>query len=403
MDTEIELYPDESLESFLLRLSKYQGYERFAHFAEDIWQSTLMQHEAIPGAFPFELSRVNLYKAQTTSQMRVRVLIDLEKQLNLSDFGILRLALAHSKAFFSPQYKAVHRFGVDYPQAFLRKRFTPICPQCIDEAPYIRQLWQFIPYQACHKHQCKLVHLCPECGNRLEYQHSELIEYCDCGFSLAQSPVESATPSALKVSQWLAGETLIEPCLMVQELTQSSRFGFLLWYVNRYGDIEDISFDDFIECCETWPNKLTTDLDAIVEKADLVRIQPWNKTYFTEVFGDVLKDSRHLPSKELSKNPVLRALLKYFTDLFANNPRSNKANIGDLLLSPLDASTLLSCSTEEVNRLYQFGELKAQLTPKLHSKIEKHQSVFTLRSIIELKLTRMCSETDGLIHYLPEW
>lgn len=61
MDTEIEVYPDESLESFLLRLSKYQGYERFSHFAEDIWQSTIQQHQAISGAFPFELSRINIY------------------------------------------------------------------------------------------------------------------------------------------------------------------------------------------------------------------------------------------------------------------------------------------------------------------------------------------------------
>lgn len=75
MDTEIELYNDESLESFLLRLSKYRGYERFAHFAEDIWHDTLLQHDATPGAFPFELRRINLFKAQTTSQMRVRVLL----------------------------------------------------------------------------------------------------------------------------------------------------------------------------------------------------------------------------------------------------------------------------------------------------------------------------------------
>ncbi len=79
MDSEIELYPDETLESFVLRLSNYQGYERFAHFAEDIWRDTLLQHEAIPGGFSFELSRVNLYKAQTTSQMRVRVSLELRK------------------------------------------------------------------------------------------------------------------------------------------------------------------------------------------------------------------------------------------------------------------------------------------------------------------------------------
>ncbi|TKF94944.1 hypothetical protein FCV67_24545, partial [Vibrio sp. F13] len=94
---------------------------------EDIWFDTMDQHEAIAGAFPLDLNRVNIYHAQTTSQMRVRVLIHLENELKLNNFGVLRLALSHSKAQFSPQYKAVHRFGVDYPYAFLRKRFTPIC------------------------------------------------------------------------------------------------------------------------------------------------------------------------------------------------------------------------------------------------------------------------------------
>jgi hypothetical protein len=89
--------------------------------------------------------------------------------------------------------------------------------------------------------------------------------------------------------------------------------------------------------------------------------------------------------------------------LISKNPRMKSGNIGDVLLSPLDASTVLSCRTEEIYRLYQFGELKAQVTPKLHSKIENHHSVFTLRSIIEIKLSRMCSECDGLNHYLSEW
>lgn len=131
MNTDIQLYPDESLESFLLRLSQEQGYERFSHFAEDIWFDTLDQHEAIPGAFPLELNRINIYHAQTTSQMRVRVLIHLENQLKLNNFGALRLALSHSKAQFSPEYKAVHRLGADYPFVFLAKRFTPICPLCV--------------------------------------------------------------------------------------------------------------------------------------------------------------------------------------------------------------------------------------------------------------------------------
>ncbi len=57
---------------------KNKATSDFLILREDIWFDTMEQHEAIAGAFPLELSRVNIYHAQTTSQMRVRVLIDLE-------------------------------------------------------------------------------------------------------------------------------------------------------------------------------------------------------------------------------------------------------------------------------------------------------------------------------------
>ena len=403
MNTEIELYSDESLESFLLRLSKYRGYERFAHFAEDIWHETLLQHDATPGAFPFELSRINLFKAQTTSQMRVRVLLDLEKQLSLDNFGILRLVLANSKVLFSPEQKALHRSGIDYPYVFLRKNSTPICPECLKEAPYIRQLWHFMPYQVCHKHQCKLVHRCPQCGKTISYQQSELIESCECGYRFTACEAEKPEQSALIVAQWLAGSQASQLGLLSHKLSLSSRFGFLLWYVNRFGDTQDISFDDFVDCCETWPQCLNEDLDSIVHKADLIRTLPWNKAYFREVFGELLKECCRLPYRELSKNPVLLAVVQYFTLLVSHYPRSKSSNIADILVSPLEAAALFSCTSEEIIRLYQFGELKAQIKPKLHSKLEKHQSVFTLRSIIEFKLANMRSEEDGTVNFLPEW
>ncbi len=262
MKTDIQLYLDESLESFLLRLSQEQGYERFSHFAEDIWFDTMDQHEAIAGAFPLELNRVNIFHAQTTSQMRVRVLIHLENQLKLNNFGVLRLALSHSKAQFSSQYKAVYRFGSDYPYTFLRKIFTPICPLCIDEAPYIRQQWQLISHQACEHHGCKLVHHCPECKSRLEYQSTESISQCECGFELRNSPVEDAPEAELLIAQWLSGNDSKPLGLLTGEMTLSERYGFLLWYVNRYGDIDDLSFESFIEYCGAWPTTLWQDLDA---------------------------------------------------------------------------------------------------------------------------------------------
>ena len=403
MDTEIQLYRDESLESFLLRLSQEYGYERFSQFAEDTWHQTLDESEGMSGAFPLELNRVNIYHAQTTSQMRVRVLIYLENQLKLSNLGVLRLALTHSKSHFSPDFKAVHRLGVDYPYAFLRKRFTPVCPSCLSEDPYIRQHWHLITNQACEKHGCNLIHRCPECDVLLEYQTTENIIQCECGFHLLEVLPEPASESSLLVARWLTGENLDAFGLMRKAMTISERYGFLLWYVNRYGSLEDFSLDEFVKYCATWTKRLHEDLDMLAKKAELVRIKHWKQMFFSEVFGTLLKECRYLPSRQLNQNIVLAELLRYFNRLVADHPSSVKGNIADILLSPLEASTLLSCTTDEIYRLYEYGEIKIAVRPQMHVKIASHESVFTLRSVVETKLARMCSENDGLSIYLPEW
>lgn len=403
MKTNIQFYPDESLESSLLRLSQEQGYERFSHFAEDIWYQTLDEHEAIPGAFPFDLNLVNIYHAQTTSQMRVRVLIHIEKQLRLNNFGLLRLALMHSKSKFSPEFKALNRFGVDYPYAFVRKRFTPVCPQCLVDAPYIRQQWQLMPHQVCHIHACKLIHHCPECRSGLAYQLTETIDSCECGYQLTSIYSEPAMNAELLTARWLMGENIEDNQVMSKPMSRSARYGFLLWYVNRYGEIEDICLDSFVSYCSSWPNSLHQELDELIKQADLTRVKQWKKTFFSEAFGRLLKECRYLPSRQLSQNIVLKEVLTYLTRITADNPSSSKGNIADVLLSPLEASTLLSCNTDEIYRLYEYGEIKAAIRPRMHTKIASYESAFTLRSIVETKLTRMSSESDGLSIYLPEW
>lgn len=400
---DIQLYQDESLESILLRLSHEKGYERFSHFAEDIWHEVLVNSTAIPGAFSLSLDLINIYHANTTSQMRVRTLMHLEQQLGISNYGILRLALMHSKSIFSPNFKAINRHGCDYPFSFLRKRFTPICPHCLAEASYIRQEWQFIPIQACTKHKCQLIHLCPECGTRLEYQKTESIHYCKCGYDLSKASIQIALGGPLQVVQWLSGEGVFEHGLMNKQLSKSERYGFLLWYVHRYGDREDINFDAFIRYCGSWPNLLCKELDELIKKTDNTRVKGWKKVFFSEVFAGLLIDCKQLPSCQLSRNTVSTQVLAYFIKLMAETPIDPKGNISDVLLSPLEASTLLSCTVGEINRLYKFGEIKAMIRLKKQTNIDRNVSIFSLRSVIETKLTRMCSESDGLSLYLSEW
>ena len=67
-----EPYPDESLESYLLRLSQENGFERYALLSGAIRDSLLVQDHEASGAFPLELARVNVFHANRSSGLRVR-------------------------------------------------------------------------------------------------------------------------------------------------------------------------------------------------------------------------------------------------------------------------------------------------------------------------------------------
>jgi hypothetical protein len=404
--TNFEFYPNESLESCLLRLSQYKGFEQFAHFAEETLYRFLDEHETVSGALPSELKRINIYHAQVSRQMRVRVIKHLETELQLPRFQILRLALTSSNTTFSPDLKAVHRSGFDYPRIMLRKQNIPVCPECLAEDSYMRQQWHLIPYQACHIHQCELLHKCPECNRSIDYLDDEIIGGCICGYSYVEAQTKDSCDTDLLISKWLIDQKQTLPNLP-NSMSISERYGFLLWYTNRYVKNDESNLEGFVEYCRLWQSQIDVELKQLLMDGDLKRIKPWQKTYFEEIFGTLLKDCRRLPHRELGRNVALRAILLGLSDLIDNNRASKSGGIGDVLLSVLDASTLMSCSTDEVYKLYETGEIKASIRPPIHTKLGTYQSVFTLKSIIETKMALMSAEANCIGDYdtqeAPEW
>ncbi|WP_305418485.1 TniQ family protein [Photobacterium leiognathi] len=399
----ITFYQDEALESHLLRLSQQLGFESFSDFADEIRSQLKYEHYDIAGAFPVELHRINIYHAHTTSQLRIRGLMLIDRIQQNENSGLLTIALMHSKAEFSSNYKALFRNGVDYPYSFMRSNVVPVCPHCLAEAGYIRHYWHIEPYQVCHIHNCELVNVCDSCHQELNYQLSENIEYCQCGKKLSELVTKPAKQAELKTSRWLVGESVSESGILSKSLDLSARYGFLLWYINRYSAQGDIRLKDFICFAEAWPHAFYEDLDHRVELATQKQTKRWSRTFFHEVFHSLLQDSRHLPNRDLKENPVLHAVLQYLTMLISKFPRTKSGNVGDILMSVLDVSTLLSCTTEEVYRLYECGLLTSTVRRSLHEKLPSHQSVFHLRSVVELKLSRMCSSADGTTIYLSDW
>lgn len=136
------------------------------------------------GAFPIELKRLNIYHAKHNSHFRMRALGLLESLLGLPPHELEKIALFRSNRVFIGSNAAAHRNGIDIPFSFIRYaneddvESVPVCPQCLKDEPYIRQVWHLKPYAACTKHECELIHYCPECKAPLNYIENELIGYC---------------------------------------------------------------------------------------------------------------------------------------------------------------------------------------------------------------------------------
>lgn len=237
-------FPDEALESYFLRLCQENGFERYRIFSGSVQNWLHTTDHAAAGAFPLELSRLNVFHAIRSSGLRVRALQLVDRLTGGEPFRLLQWALSHSAISFGSQHKAVHRSGVDIPLCFIRTRKTPCCPDCLLESAYVRQCWHFKPYVACHRHGGRLIDSCPACGESLNYLTSESINHCQCGFDLRTASTVPAQPDEIQLSALAYGCSFESSNSLLGIGSLSTRFGALLWYQQRYLSDHDAVHDD---------------------------------------------------------------------------------------------------------------------------------------------------------------
>jgi len=150
-----------------------------------------------------------------------------------------------------------------------------------------------------------------------------------------------------------------------------------------------------------WPESFRGELQQQVDHALLKQTKPFNHTAFSEVFGMLIANTRQLPMRDLGRNFILRTLLEYLTDLVVANPKTRVANLGDLLLSALEAAALLSTTVEQVYRLQQEGLLAMAIRPASRATLSPHAPAFRLRQVIEVRQSSMQSLHDAPQTYLP--
>ncbi|MGI2182634.1 TniQ family protein [Shewanella oncorhynchi] len=397
---------DESLESYLLRIVSENFFDSYQQLSLAIREELHELDFEAHGAFPIELKRLNIYHAKHNSHFRMRALSLLESLLGLPPHELEKIALFRSNRVFMGSSVAVHRNGIDIPLSFIRYaneddvESVPVCPECLKDEPYIRQVWHLKPYTACAKHECALIHHCPECKANLNYIEKESISYCSCGFELSKAAVISAKQSDLMLARSLINGDVTSTNPLINETSATHRLAALLWYQKRHGGSNDNSFSDAIEYFDNWPDNFYQELDKVTQGAELRLIELFNRTAFRFIFGELILHSRCLYPEDKDPHFIYVALMRYLQRLVELHPKSKKPNVADMLVSVAETAVLLSTTQEQVYRLHQDGILTSAFRQKMKQRIDPHAAVFYLRQVIEYK-SSFGSDRQGM--YLSAW
>ncbi len=398
-------FVDETLESYLLRVvaeNFFDSYEQLSlAIREELHELDFDAH----GAFPIDLKTLNVYHAKHNSHFRMRALGLLESLLGLPAFELQKLALFKSDKSFNGA-SAVHRDGVDIPLRYIRysdengKSSIPICPHCLAENGYGKQVWHIKLIDVCVKHSCNLIHHCPQCQLPLNYIENESLTYCSCGFELSKAQASIANKGDIALAENLMkGEPSTNNPLFKNSFI-SQRFAALFWYQKRYSA-------DSISCLKEagaffshWPENFYDELDRLSENAESKLIELFNHTSFQFIYGDLISSLPHLNAHEKEPHFIRVALNSYLIRLVERHPKSKKPNVADMLISVSEAARILDTSHEQIYRLYQDGILRSSFRQKMRNRINPNTGVFFLREVIEYK----CSFGRGKQRmYLSAW
>ncbi len=176
------LFPDESLESFLFRLTQLNTYDSL----------NILQHLALADPFSKRRNIQKRYirdilhaplKTETYARIASLTLID--------PFALYRSTRHRFALVLTPPPQAVSYLTLpdktfvpcfsNHFQSHPQMRpldASQFCPKCLQEIPYYRLNWMLVPVSSCLDHKCLLVDRCPNCHKKVSH-HSIAITRCD--------------------------------------------------------------------------------------------------------------------------------------------------------------------------------------------------------------------------------
>jgi TniQ len=163
-------YDDESLASYILRLSEANYYE------SPHWILRLVSCSA---------NRVLKFALHNSKATKLSQLTGIDDKL------------LQSKAF-----RAIRgHYFISYE---VNQKATHLCPKCLKESSYARFFWDVEIDRVCHIHRCNLVNKCPQCHQTIKWLRPSITK-CKCGFDFRDSAVTNATDNQVNFALYRVG------------------------------------------------------------------------------------------------------------------------------------------------------------------------------------------------------
>jgi len=389
-------HSDESLEFYMLRVARQNGYSDFSTFIKSIKSSVTTFSSGRFGSFlPQDISSANLHHAQISSRRRIDMLRQFADLTGCTLSELLDICLARGAVTFSKKRVSLYRQGVNIPLEELRPLDEiPVCPLCIKERGYGRQLWHFRSYTACHQHDIALMQHC-HCGASLNMFDQTFSDTChQCGASLLEQ-VALASEAQLILSAWLAGEVIDH----LPDVWLSHRWGLVHWFRLYIAPADCKAEDSILSYFKAWPNILFEKLKSDCAKTTELAVLPADEMTFQDVFGQLLSVSCRLPGSALSNNIVLRNIVRFLFEEVIDKGSS----LGDLAINSIEAAILLNTTTEQIASLYDQGILQTKHQLKSSQIATVISPIFRLSDVLCCWLASYQSETSNRRYLVSRW
>jgi excisionase family DNA binding protein len=167
-------HSDESLLGYLIRLTELNSYDTPSWILQLAGMGSYVRKGSI--AFDACLDLAALARLTGVTEKRLGAL--------------MHRCTTSRKNVFGDCYV----FGTAVPRIAIRVHRPKVCPACLREYGYLRQLWDLTIVTTCPLHKCLLQDECPNCRRALSRTRSNL-SVCKCEYDWRQislSPVEEA-------------------------------------------------------------------------------------------------------------------------------------------------------------------------------------------------------------------